>query len=310
MSDEMWPDHFAHYLPGRTDGPYAELAAAIEAGTEVAFYDTYQDGQWDITPVSDDAPFFFNFHHWDALFSKGEEAEWLELTGGPIGLKILATLLVQTSLLVALMVVFPLLILRREGLRAPNAGRHLIYFLGLGAGFMFLEISTIQRLVLFLGHPTYSLTVTLCSFLLFAGLGSLYAGRYIGNEAKALRRIVPILGVVILLLAVVLEFALGAALSFPLPARVAIVMMLLAPMNFLMGMPFPLGLARLKRLEPRLVPWALGVNGGASVVASILCIVIAMEFGFRAVSLLSAAIYVVGAWVFTSGPLGPRKDGA
>lgn len=310
MADDKWPDHFAHYLPGRTDGPFAELAAAIEAGTEDEFYAAYQDGQWDITPVGDDSPFFFNFHHWDALFSTGEEAEWLELTGGPIGLKILATLLIQTSLLVALMVVLPLFFLRREGLRAPNAGRHLIYFLGLGAGFMFLEISTIQRLVLFLGHPTYSLTVTLCSFLLFAGLGSLFAGRYVGREASALRKIVPILALSILALAVILETALDGALSLPLPARVAIVMALLAPMNFLMGMPFPLGLARLKRLEPRLVPWALGVNGGASVVASILCIVVAMESGFRTVSLISAAIYIFGVLVFTSGPLAPDQDGA
>ncbi len=315
LSDAKWPDHFAHYLPGRVredgrDKPFLELANAIEAGTEDQFYSAYQNGQWDIRPVADDSPFFFNFHHWNALFSTGQEAEWLELTGGPIGLKILATLLIQTSLLVALMVVLPLLFLRREGLKAPNAGRHMIYFTGLGAGFMFLEISTIQRLVLFLGHPTYSLTVTLCSFLLFAGFGSLYSGRFAGREAAALRKIVPLLGLAILALAVILEVALDGALSLPLPARVAIVMTLLAPMNFLMGMPFPLGLARLKRLEPRLVPWALGVNGGASVVASILCIVIAMESGFRAVSLISAAIYIGGVWVFTSGPLAPDQDGA
>ena len=327
LADANWEDHYSIYLAGRDQwdntgipektaeqltiarAAYNDLGTAIESGTETAFYSAYQDGQWDISPVGDDSPFFFNFHHWSALFSDApEEAEWLEHTGGPIGLKILATLLIQTSVLVALMVVLPLLLLRREGLKAPNAGRHLIYFLGLGAGFMFLEISTIQRLVLFLGHPTYSLTVTLCSFLLFAGLGSLFAGRFTGSEASALRKIVPLLGVVILALAVILEVALDGALSLPLPARVVIVMVLLAPMNFLMGMPFPLGLARLKRLEPRLVPWALGVNGGASVVASILCIVIAMESGFRAVSLISVAIYVLGMWVFTSGPLAPSQD--
>jgi hypothetical protein len=138
---------------------------------------------------------------------------------------------------------------------------------------------------------------------LFAGLGSLWAGRYVGREAAMLRRLVPLLAVVILVLSVLFETVLGATLSQPLGLRIVIVMALLAPMNFLMGMPFPLGLARLKRLEPRLVPWALGVNGGASVVASILCIVIAMESGFRSVSYAAVAIYLIGVWCFTSGPL-------
>ena len=306
LADEYWPQHHASYLPGRTDGPYAELAAAIDGGTEEAFYDDYQ---WDVRPVADDEPFFFNFHHWDALFETGENTDWYEMSGGPIGLKILATLLIQTSVLVALFVLLPLLLLKREGLSAPNAGRHMIYFLGLGAGFMFLEISTIQRLVLFLGHPTYSLTVTLCSFLLFAGLGSLYSGRFAGREAAALRKIVPLLALVIIGLIAILETALSSALQYELWVRVLIVMALLAPMNFLMGMPFPLGLARLKRLAPRLVPWALGVNGGASVVASILCIVIAMESGFRSVSLLAVAIYLVGMLAFTTGKLSPSREG-
>ena len=84
---------------------------------------------------------------------------------------------------------------------------------------------------------------------------------------------------------------------------------LLAPVNFLMGMPFPLGLERLKALAPRLVPWALGVNGGASVVASILCIVIAMEAGFQTVSLLAVAAYGLGALLQLTGSTAPSRVG-
>lgn len=306
---EGWPDHLASYIPGRSVGPYADLAAAIEAGTEDAFYVGYQGGQWDIRPVADDSPFFFNFHHWSALFGAGESSEWYELTGGPIGLKVLATLLIQTTVLVGLLVFLPLLLLRREGLKSRGAGRHMAYFLALGAGFMFLEISTAQRLVLFLGHPTYSLTVTLCSFLLFAGFGSLWAGRYEGREAPALRVIVTLLAVAILALALGFHVVLSATLAQPLWLRIVIVMAMLAPMNFLMGMPYPLGLGRLRRLEPRLVPWAQGVNGGASVIASILCIVIAMESGFEAVSVSAAGIYLVGMLLFTSGSLAPNQEG-
>lgn len=308
---ELNPDWRIAYLPGRAadpDDPFARLAAAIDAGTEEAFYDAYP---WDVRPVTDDAPFFFNFHHWDALFAEPESDSgmWHGLTGGPIGLRIMATLLVQTSVLVAALVILPLIVLRREGLRAPHAGRHLAYFLGLGAGFMFLEISTIQRLVLYLGHPTYSLTVVLACFLLFAGLGSLFAGRFNASPGGAIRVIVPLLCVGILALAFGLQPVLDATLHLDLPLRIGVVALCLGPVNFLMGMPFPLGLQRLKGLAPRLVPWALGVNGGASVVASILCIVIAMEAGFRTVTLLALVAYAVGALLQVSGPLSPARAG-
>ncbi len=304
--------HRALYYPGiEGDNAFVQLARAIDAGTEEDFYADYP---WDVRPVSDDSPFFFNFHHWSALFGddtgEGTEAEgWHDLTGGPIGLLILGTLLLQTTALTALLVILPLFALGRAGLKSSHAGRHLIYFLGLGAGFMFLEISTVQRLVLFLGHPTYSLTVTLFCFLFFAGLGSLWARRYHERAAAALRVIVPLLAVMIALFAVALEPLLGALLHLPLALRILCCVLILAPMNFLMGMPFPIGLARLKRLAPPLVPWALGANGGASVVGSILCIVLAMESGFRSVSLLALAIYVVGTLAVTTGPLSPSKSG-
>ncbi len=296
------------YLPGREiDNPFGELAAAVDAGTEEAFYAGYH---WDVRPVADDSPFFFNFYHWSALFQEPEagQEEWYELTGGPIGLRILASLLTQTSVLVAVLVLLPLLLLRRDGLRGANAWRHLGFFLALGAGFMFLEISTVQRLVLFLGHPTYSLTVTLSCFLFFAGLGSLFAKRFTGHPARVLRRVVVVLAVLIVGLALALEPLLDGALALPLWQRILCVVALLAPLNFLMGMPFPIGLSRLKQVEPRLVPWALGANGGASVVGSILCIVLAMEAGFLVVSLIAGAVYLVGAFLATTGPLSADRS--
>jgi hypothetical protein len=109
-------------------------------------------------------------------------------------------------------------------------------------------------------------------------------------------------------LAFFLEPLLDAVLYLELTQRVLVVVGVLAPINIAMGMPFPLGLARLKRLAPRLVPWALGVNGGASVVASIVCIVVAMTAGFRAVTLAAAALYGLGVWLETTGSLGPDRE--
>ena len=106
-----------------------------------------------------------------------------------------------------------------------------------------------------------------------------------------------------------MDSVLGLTLHLSLPMRIVITMALLAPLNFLMGMPFPIGLSRLKRLQPRLVPWALGANGGASVVGSILCIALAMEVGFRAVGMMAMVVYVGGVWLFTSGALSPSRTG-
>ena len=297
----------AAYYPGMVqDNAFTQLAAAIDAGEEEAFYADYH---WDVRPVGDDSPFFFNFHHWSSLLGEDTAAdEWNELTGGPIGLQILGTLLLQTTLLTALLVIAPLLLLKKRGLATPAAGRHLVYFLCLGAGFMFLEISTAQRLVLFLGHPTYSLTVTLSSFLFFAGLGSLWARRLMPHPARSLRKVVPLLCVLIALHAVFLDPLLSALLHLPLAARIACSVAVLAPLNFLMGMPFPIGLARLQRLAPSLVPWAQGANGGASVIASILCIVVAMESGFRVVAIAALVFYLLGALAVTTGPLSPTES--
>ena len=301
--------HRVAYYPGmEADNAFTQLGAAIDEGTEEAFYADYP---WDVRPVGDDSPFFFNFHHWSALFGEDKAAdEWNELTGGPIGLQILGTLLVQTTLLTALFVLLPLAFLKRTGGNTANAWRHLVYFLCLGAGFMFLEISTAQRLVLFLGHPTYSLTVTLSCFLFFAGLGSLWSRRLQAAPARSLRFVVPVLGLVIGVHAIALDPLLTSLLHLSLPARIACSVAVLAPMNFLMGIPFPIGLARLQRLAPSLVPWAQGANGGASVVASILCIVVAMESGFRTVSIAALVLYLVAALAVTTGPLSPARSDA
>lgn len=291
------PDHEAESHPA-----YVELAHAIDAGTEDEFYAAWPV---DIRPCTDDSPFFYNVHHiteWvdeeDSQFAKQFDFPF------PVAPSILRTLLLQITVLVAGLVLAPLFLLRRGGLRARHAGRHLALFMAVGAGFMFLEISMIQRLILFLGHPTYSLTVVLFCFLFFAGLGSLWSGRYTANPTRGIRRSVIALCVVgFVYAAFLLGPLLEALLHWPLPARIGAAIVLLAPLNFLMGMPFPLGLTRLKAQEPQLVPWAIGANGGAGVIGSILAVIIAMETGFTVVAYVALATYLVGMLIATSGEL-------
>ena len=208
---------------------------------------------------------------------------------------ILRNLLLLVSVLVGALVLAPLFLLRGAGLRTHHAGRHLALFLAVGAGFMFLEISMIQRLILFLGHPTYSLTVVLFCFLFFAGLGSLWSGRYAGHATRGIRRaVIGVCALGLVYIAFLLGPLLDALLYLPLWGRIAAAIALLAPLNFLMGMPFPLGLSRLKAQEPQLVPWAIGANGGAGVIGSILAVIIAMETGFTVVGYVALATYLAG----------------
>ncbi len=302
-ADEV-PGHRVAYAPGLAeDNAFTRLARAIDERREEAFYDEYP---LEVAPVVDDSPFFFRFHGWRALFGGGGAPRYQDLTGGPIGVRLLGAMLAQTVVLSTLLVLVPLVLVRRRGLAVPSAGRHLAFFAALGAGFFLLEISAIQRLVLFLGHPTYSLTVTLVCLLVSAGLGSLFARRFDARPERALRGVAAAQAVAIAAFALGLEPLLDALLHLPLGGRVACAAAVLAPLGFVLGMPFPIGLARLRRLAPPLVPWALGVNGAAGVVASVVAVLVAMESGFRAVALLALGLYVAGALIATSGPLAPR----
>jgi len=287
------------YLPGHEDksnDAYVRLAKAIDERTEDDFYWSWPV---DIRPVSDDSPFFYNVHHitdWnqvlDSAFAREFDFDF------PVAPSVLRTLLLLTGSLVLLLVIAPLLILRGTGLRTGQAFQHLSLFLAVGAGFMFLEISMIQRLILFLGHPTYSLTVVLFCFLFFAGIGSLSSGRWADRPSAGIRWSVTLLSALALIYGTfLLDYTLPALLHFPLWARIGFAIALLAPLNVLMGIPFPLGLTRLKATSPELVPWAIGANGGAGVIGSILAVVIAMETGFTEVAFVAVLTYLAGMMI-------------
>jgi hypothetical protein len=290
------------YAPGLPcTGAAADFFAAVRQGpqADAEFRANYP---YNLSPVTDDDPFFFRYDRWDDALSKlfgfglgrnvdemgpaGRAAlEYANIVGGePIGLIMLLTVLAETSVLV------PLFLFRREGLAVTGAGRWVLYFFGLGAGYILLEVVCMQRFVLFLGNPGYAISVVLLTFLLFSGLGAAVAGRS-ADPSRTLRRALPAIVVLVALLAVFLHPLFEATLRFPLPARLALTVAVLAPAAFIMGMPFPSGLRLVSGRAAPLVPWAFGVNGGASVVASVIGILIAMVAGFTAVFALAAVCY-------------------
>jgi hypothetical protein len=198
----------------------------------------------------------------------------------------------------------------RRAVERPRASS-LVYFAALGLGFLLLEIVLVQRFVLFLGFPTYALSVVLFALLLFTGVGSQLAARAVRPRARLAQALV--LAVVLIVVgALVLAPVLAALIDLPFAARVAATVALLAPVGVVLGVAMPIGLTRFGGLYPEGVAYAWAVNGLASVLASVLGVVTALFFGFRVTMLLAAACYLValvhtlvGRWPVGTGDGSP-----
>ncbi len=279
------------YLPGRARGRNPVIADLIEAtpdqrarSMEAAFLD--------LRPPSDDWPFFFSFYKWRHLFDRGGDAGPSLLAMGSI---LWVVMLGAALLLSALAVAAPLLAGRRAGARMPRRGGFLLYFACLGVGFIFIEISFVQRFILFLGYPTYSLTVLLFAFLTAAGLGAWASGWLPDEPGRVLPGLAAALTGLLAVYVGVLPWIFDALLSAPLALRIAVTGLLCLPLGGLLGMFFPYGVRLSSALDPDFVAWAWAANGCLTVVGSIASMIVAMTFGFTAVLLASLGVYWLGA---------------
>jgi SAM-dependent methyltransferase len=253
------------------DQPYFHDGAAALAGPgRDGFIGRYK---FDIRPTRDDRPYFSDFFRWRSL----PEILDLRARGGVAllewGYPILFATLAQAAALSTLLILLPLGFLPRGGEAKAARWRILIYFTALGL-----------------------------AFLIFAGAGSGIAPRLEARRARARAGAIDLAVIAIAGVALVYLWALPALfaplVAWPQPAKVAVSLVLIAPLAFAMGLPFPLGLARVSRSRPRLVPWAWGVNGCASVISAVLATVLAIHFGFTVVVLLAVALYLLAAAVF------------
>jgi hypothetical protein len=275
------------YAPGQTaaDNDYAKL---ILAADRREFFDRYPN---DVSPTTDNRPFFF---HTTKIRDQFQTAFGRSMLFGN-GLSALMTLMAISATFVTLFVVGPLALSGSE-LRGSRWPRWLAYFGSLGAGFMLIEVALLQRFVLLLGHPVYSLTVTLFSVLLGTGIGSL-ASRHISDQRLSRTTQLVIVGIVgvailgIVALPPIINWAITASHS----ARIALTVLLIAPAGVLMGMPLPAGIRLMTANHSDLVPWAWGMNGALSVIGATLAVFIAMNWGFSVTLMTGAAIYLTAA---------------
>jgi hypothetical protein len=190
----------------------------------------------------------------------------------------------------------PLLLAGRQRGNRPAtivAAPLLLYFACLGYGFMMIEIPLLQTFILFLGYPVYALAVVLLSLLLSSGVGSLLSTRF----ADPGRALVSVLIAIMVLGAAYLgciPMIIRSLLGLAVPLRILATAILLAPIGVVLGMAFPLGITVLRGYSEDLVPWAWGLNGALSVVASVLAIFLGSRFGFSAAFMTGIAAYGVG----------------
>lgn len=294
------------------DPTFAALSDGSRMAATVAGYPL------NIAAPTDDRPFFFHMLRLGDVVrpSRWHDQGIVQFNMTAVG--VLGILFAIVVVLTACCIVLPLALARPRPDLAM-APKHLLFFCAIGFGFMLVEISQVQRLAIFLGHPVYSLSVVLFSLLLSSGAGSLStsgvtwrredAGGRDGAEARGSRdderafrrRAEGGRGAVIrlgLLVLVLMAFGLLTPVlvrhfeAASTPVRILLSVITLLPIGFFMGMAFPLGMGRALATAPALAPWLWGVNGAASVCASVLAVVIALGAGISASFWAGTACYV------------------
>ncbi len=270
----------------RRDEYYAAFQQLLDRERRALFFAGYE---YDITPPTDDRPFFFHFFKWEQIPLALQLFGKLWQPFGGSGYLILLALLGLSAVTSGGLILLPVVGMRRKT-NLQGLG-DLLFFACLGIGYLFVEIPLIQRFVLFLDRPVYAFALVLFTLLLASGVGSALSMRL------SLRVALLLLVLVVLVYPVLLPFVFEAFLGSAFATRIVISFFMLAPMGFLMGIPFPRGLATLDRKAAGLVPLAWGLNGCASVISAILATIVALSAGFSAVLFAGAGAYAMAALI-------------
>jgi hypothetical protein len=253
-----------------------------------------RDPVLDFTPPTDRRPFFFNLLRPGAMtrFTSVNFQSQGVVGGNLHATKTLLALAGIASALVAVIIGWPLVRLGRPDVPASVFRSALAYFALIGLGFMFVQIPLLQRFSVYLGHPTYAFSIVLFFMILSAGLGSLSSDR-LELGRRLTRRIPLIIGALALVEAALLQPAIASTVGWPMAGRTAIVGAFIAPLAFMMGMCFPIGLRLTGRHSERVTAWMWGVNGAFGVIGSILAVITSMWISIDAGVVIAGMLYLV-----------------
>jgi SAM-dependent methyltransferase len=278
------------YAPGSTASN--TIADFVRAADRSAFIQSYP---LDISPSTDNRPFFFNVVRLNDLNNRAFTKSGIYGFGAEAARTLLITLGIAMGMSLVL-IVLPLSIGRgRRALRQQHALTYIGYYALLGLGFILVEIPMLQKMSLYMGNPTYALVVILFSLLLFSGIGSYLSQRVPEQHIlRSIRLSLSLLIVLVLAYALVLSPILQATQGLRIELRALVVCLLLLPAGLLMGRPFPLGLRYVHSAgAEQVMPWLWAANGTLSVVGTVLATIMAMNLGFAAVFISGVLAYAL-----------------
>ena len=277
----------ALYLPSQPgSNPFSELVASNDP---YAFARRYA---YNVSPVDDDAPFFFFTLKLGQVLHGQGHAHGIDWKVN-LGVAVLGMVLIISAAAVAALLVAPLLL---QHVRVQKHRTGMLYFVAVGLGYILVEIAFIQRFVLFLGHPTYALTVVVFLLLLSSGMGSLFSARWTkGRE----RLPIVVISAALIVYVFVLPALLHGAVGLPFLEKLVVSGFVFCPSRSRYGHaisqrvagPCPCPGCR----PDNAVEWAWALNAASSVTGSVLAMVIAIQFGLNVTLACGAAAYVV-AW--------------
>ena len=305
------PNTEALHLPDRSlpgDGITTDIITGSPSDV-AAIVDGYP---YDISSIDDDRPFFWHFTPFgDVLGDWSRSYDDNEIA---IGERLLIVLIGIAIVVASAFLWLPFALTRRRGgarqHRVQGRGRMFVYFASIGLGFMFIEISMIQRFSLLLGYPTLSLSVSLFTLLLATAIGARLSGRVGSRPSIGLPAAVAALFAVTLLYLATSSPITDVALAWGEPLRIALVIAMLFPVGMALGVFLPAGIDRATGLtaaspdeeRDRFVAWCWAVNGFFSVIGSSITTVASMTFGFDRTVMFGLALYLVALAVLLLEP--------
>ena len=251
-----------------------------------------------LTPATDDKPFFddnykFSDVTWSTIkdvFSQDDKAI-LALKSKPVAQITLLTMLGQVLFVSILLLIVPAVFIKGER-KFKVDKKFLMFFAFIGIGYISIQIALIQKFTLFLGQPVYTMLTVISSMLIFSGIGAKYSEKFINGSKTKLYSVFLIIAIYTMFIGLVSPLMFEAFVSLSLILRIIITIILLAPLAFFMGMPFPTGISMLKNDDSRMVGISWAVNGFFSVIGTVITMILAMMFGFKIIFFIAGVFYL------------------
>lgn len=268
------------------DSLFSKYLIRLTTEQNKMFYDSYD---FNIQPATDQQPFFHQFLKWDSLQKLKKVFGKENLPFMEIGYYIILLTFIQVIIIAFTLIIIPLLLKR---IKTRDKWRIITYFSCIGLGYMFIEIVFIHQFILYFGNAIYATAAVISTMLLFSGLGSYYSQRLIKKNHHWL----IVIGSIAILLVLTQLFSLTIlhqTIGLLTAQKICVSLMILAPISFLMGIPFPIGISHLTTNPEKAIPWAWGLNGYFSVISVPLATIIAVESGYRWVFILASISYLI-----------------